>query len=1139
MIKKNKYIYISDELISSIIPFECASIIENHPDLVVLITSNIKDTLQLEKLTKQFTDRQVMVFPDWQILPYDHISPDKKIISSRISILYNLSKIKKGLLIVAIQTLLQKICPYKYIYKESFLIKKDNFFEFKNLISKLEKIGYHKKNEVKEIGDFSIKKSLVDIYPVGTISPYRIYFTENKVFNLKLFNINNQLTFKEKQSIVIMPKNELPIHQDGIDIFRKNYNQIFSKIMEFNNFYKNVFDKKNFFSMEYLQPLFFVDPLSTLFDYLSKNTLIIYQDQYQKKSNEFWKKITERYNILQKKCFDLIIKPEKMWITTKELSFFLKKYSSVKILLSKNRDTKGFIKNNYKKLPEFFLNNNTDEIFSFLKHFSGKIIFSLTQEECIKTFLKILASKNIYPKYVKNITDFKQKFNYFYIISNLYNGFINVKNNFLFVPIKKIFPKFNQKKPLTLIKKNIFQKKKNHLNQLKLNDPIIHIEHGIGRYQGLTKIKTASIESEYLIILYAEEDKLYIPISHLYLISPYVGILEENVPLHKLGGDSWNKEKKKINKNLYDHAAFLLDIYAQRSSQDGFSFQINTKKYELFCKEFPFKTTLDQDEAIKCVLNDMKKSIPMDRLICGDVGFGKTEVAIRAAFISVLNNKQVVVLVPTTLLAQQHFDNFKKRFYNWSVKVDILTRFRNEKEQENILKKIKNGDIKILIGTHKILLKNINWYNLGLLVIDEEHRFGVYHKEIIKKKYSNIDILTLTATPIPRTLNMAMTGIKDLSIISQPPKERLEIKTFIEEYNPILVKEAILREISRGGQVYYIYNKVKNINNIARKLSNLIPEANIKIGHGKMKNTELKNIMNGFYHHRFNVLVCTTIIESGIDIPKANTIIIENSDCFGLSQLHQLRGRIGRSNDQAYAFFLVNNLKKITSEAKKRLDAISSVNNFGGGFTLSNEDLEIRGIGELLGKEQSGHIQNIGFSLYLKLLKKAIKILKNGGERSSLEELVKKSDIELYAPSLFPSNYIFDVNKRLFYYKKIANSKNENDIEKIKFELVDQFGKLPIPAKNLILISKIRFLTEEIGILRIKSNNKIGIIEFDKHNFINTEYLLKLFKKEPDLWKMENSTKLNFFHDFKDNYKRLKWIKNFLKNLNKKIIKFK
>lgn len=681
--------------------------------------------------------------------------------------------------------------------------------------------------------------------------------------------------------------------------------------------------------------------------------------------------------------------------------------------------------------------------------------------------------------------------------------------------------------------KNILPIKNQFLYQLKINDLIIHIQHGIGRYQGLATIKTASCESEYLVILYAEENKLYVPISYLYLVSPYVGSLEKNIILHKLGSDKWDKEKNKISKNLYDHAAILLNIYANRLSKQGFSFKKNEKDYNLFCKEFPFEITLDQKKAIKSVLNDMYKSIPMDRLICGDVGFGKTEVAMRAAFICISNQKQVIILVPTTLLAEQHFNNFSKRFHNWSINIDILSRFRREKDKEKILKDIKTGNIHILIGTHKILFEKIEWHNLGLLIIDEEHRFGVAHKEIIKKIYSHIDILTLTATPIPRTLNMAMNGIKNLSIISNPPEERKTIKTFIEEYNPILVKKAIFREISRGGQVYYIYNKIQGINNIAVKLLNLVPGAKIKVGHGKMNHVELKKIMNEFYQNYFNILVCTTIVESGIDIPKANTIIIENADHFGLSQLHQLRGRIGRSNNQGYAFFLVNNLKKITLDAKKRLEAIAKTNNFGGGFNLSNRDLEIRGIGELLGKEQSGHIDGIGINLYMKLLNKTIKLYKNGEKKILLEDLVKKSDIELHVPSLLPKNYIYDVNQRLFFYEKIENANSEQEIEKICIELLNQFGKLPIFSQNLILIAKIKLLTKKIGISHIKSNKNIGIIKFNKINSINMQYLLSIFEKEPDLWKIINSTKLKFIHNFKDDSSRLNWILNLLKNLKK------
>lgn len=672
------------------------------------------------------------------------------------------------------------------------------------------------------------------------------------------------------------------------------------------------------------------------------------------------------------------------------------------------------------------------------------------------------------------------------------------------------------------------------LYQLKINDLIIHIQHGIGRYQGLTTIQTASYESEYLVILYAEKNKLYVPISSLHLIFPYTGKLEKNIVLHKLGGDKWEKEKNKISKNLHDHSAILLNIYANRVSKKGFAFKTNEKEYNIFCQNLPFKITLDQEKAIKSVLDDMHKSVPMDRVICGDVGFGKTEVAMRAAFICVSNKKQVIVLVPTTLLAEQHFNSFSQRFYNWSLNIEILSRFRSIKEKEKILAHIKLGRIHILISTHKILFEDIQWHNLGLLIIDEEHRFGVIHKEIIKKIYSHIDILTLTATPIPRTLNMAMNGIKNLSIISHPPEERKKIKTFIEEYNPVLVKKAIFREISRGGQVYYIYNKVRGINNIAMKLLNLVPGAKIKIGHGQMNYVELKKIMNEFYQNYFNILVCTTIVESGINIPNANTIIIENADHFGLSQLHQLRGRIGRSNSQGYAFLLVNNLKKITLEAKNRLAAIAETNNFGGGFNLSNRDLEIRGIGELLGKEQSGHIDSIGVNLYMKLLHKTIKLHQHGEKKILLEDLVKRSEIELHAPSLLPKNYIQDINQRLFFYEKIENAISEKEIEQISFELFHQFGKLPIFSENLILIAKIKLLAKKIGISHIKSNNNIGVIKFNKSNSVNIEYLFSIFQQEPHFWKMINSKKLKFMHIFKDDYSRLNWILNLLKNLEKK-----
>lgn len=809
----------------------------------------------------------------------------------------------------------------------------------------------------------------------------------------------------------------------------------------------------------------------------------------------------------------------------------------MKIIENQILKNKKIINCKYQKLSNLFHDIDNQEkinkLISFLHNFSGKIIFFLKKEQFLQKILFFLMKNKIYPKCIKKIVDIDENSNHFYMIKRLKQEHIDKKYNFLFIYTKDLLPIINSKYIFNH-RKETSNIQNNHLSKLIIDYPIIHIEHGIGRYQGLTTIKTSSIQSEYLIISYAGGDKLYVPVGYLHLISPYTETSIENAPIHKLGGDEWSKIKQRIKKTIYDHAAQLLDIYAKRKFQRGFSFKKNEKKYQVFCKDCSFETTSDQNKVIKSVFKDMCSSAPMDRLICGDVGFGKTEVAMRAAFLSISNNKQVSVLVPTTLLAQQHYKNFKKRFSNWNVKIEILSRFQNQIKQNLIFKNTKNGQINILIGTHKLLLKEIEWYDLGLLVIDEEHRFGVNHKEIFKKRYSNIDILTLTATPIPRTLNMTMIGIKDLSIIENPPAQRLSIKTFIQEYNPSLIRKTVLREILRGGQVYYVYNKVKNIINIAQRLSKLIPEANIKVGHGQMKNVDLKKVMNQFYKNEFNVLICTTIIESGIDIPRANTIIIENSDHFGLSQLHQLRGRIGRSNHQAYALFLVKNFKKITSDAKKRLEAISSVDNFGGGFSLSNQDLEIRGIGELLGREQSGHIKSIGFSLYMKLLKNAINLLKNG-RNLSFDELLKNSTrIELYVSALLPDNYISNVNTRLFFYKKIANAENEKQIEKIQDKLIKNFGKLPIVSKNLIFISKIRLIAYRIGIKFIKCNKKIGIIEFNNDNSVNTRYLLKIFKEQPDSWKMENSTKLKFSYNTDNDYLRLSWILNLLQNLENK-----
>ncbi|XRY30922.1 MAG: transcription-repair coupling factor [Buchnera aphidicola (Tetraneura akinire)] len=669
---------------------------------------------------------------------------------------------------------------------------------------------------------------------------------------------------------------------------------------------------------------------------------------------------------------------------------------------------------------------------------------------------------------------------------------------------------------------------------MEINQIVVHLEHGIGRYKGLVTIKNNGLEGEYFVIEYAGKTKLYVPVSSLNLITKYEYKTNKDVILNKLGNENWSKNKKKIIKEIYDDAALLLDIYANRATQLGFSFILNKKEYDFFCKKFPYKLTIDQKKTIEDVVKDMQKQQPMDRLVCGDVGFGKTEVAMRACFLAVNNKKQVVILVPTTLLVQQHYDNFIIRFSYLNLEIKKLSRFCTKKEVHQVLSGIKSGQTNIVITTHQILFKNLKWSNLGLLIIDEEHRFGVSQKEKIKSLSLNIDILTLTATPIPRTLNMAIHGIRDLSIIATPPQKKIPVKTFIKKYDPKLIRKTILKEIKRGGQVYYLYNKVKSINRFSQTLSKLVPESKIKVAHGKMNKKELEKIMNDFRKHVFDVLICTTIIETGIDIPRANTMLVHQSDQFGLSQLHQLRGRIGRTNKQSYIWLLVEHYESINYNAKKRLESISLHQKLGSGFVLSKKDLEIRGIGKMLGKEQSGHIESIGSVLYKKILKKAISSIKKG-EKFSLNKLFQlNTEIELCIPSLIPTKYIVNINHRISFYRKIAVSNNIETIKKIKNDMIKKFGKMPIFSKNLINIAKIRIYAKKLGIKKIHFNKEGGVIQFNEMNLINFKKLLQIINSEPNKWKIENSKKIKFFKKINNGNERVLWIKNFLNLLKRK-----
>ncbi|CAL4043051.1 transcription-repair coupling factor [Buchnera aphidicola] len=1130
------------QLTESAIAFESAKILESSDNLILLITKNIQESLKLKNEIQLFTKKNIYIFFDWDTLPFDVFSPNRDIISSRMFLLHQLPKLKETLLIISINSFLQKVCPYKYLNNEVLEIKKNMSLSNDDLIKILQDKGYKLVNQVIQHGEYCINNDFIELYTMGNNFPYRLYFLNNKILSIKTFDIHSQRSIDEVKSINFMPAHEFPTNKHGINLFFNQWKKHFPTDPKTDVIFQQV--KKGIFSLgiEYWQPFFFQEKLETIFNYLPKKTLILYSGNIKKNITFFWKKIQKRYCHLLLNKKRLLIQPNQLWIDSDFFFLNLRQWPQIKFKNNRISEDSSHINLQYYCLPDLSVSlnkhkENYKKLYNFLKSFLGSIIFFIKHESNYNKFLKLLISLNIEIKKIntfdilQNCKNIKNKKKYFYIINSYECGFINKNQNIALISENDIKISDNIRHNSELIKENNFNSAINNLSELTINQIIVHFEHGIGRYKGLKTIETSGIKGEYVILEYAEKAKLYIPVSYLHLISRYTGFSEKNITLHKLGSDYWNKEKNKAIKKINDTAAILLDIYANRKSKKGFSFKMDIKQYDLFCSDFPFTITPDQKQVIDSVLYDMSQPIPMDRLVCGDVGFGKTEVAMRAAFLAFLNNKQVVVLVPTTLLAQQHFNNFKERFFNFPCNITMLSRFCNSKTLSFGIQDAQNGKINILIGTHIILFKKIKLKNLGLLIVDEEHRFGVRHKEKIKSMYSNIDVLTLTATPIPRTLNMAISGIRDMSIITTPPDKRLTVKTFVRKYNDILIKEAIYREILRGGQVFYVYNEVKKIHNKAKKIIELVPEANIAIAHGQMCIHDLKKIMNNFLKKKINVLICTTIIETGIDIPNANTIIIEQADHFGLAQLHQLRGRVGRSCYQAYAWLFISDFKKITSDAKKRLDAIISLEDFGSGLTLAMQDLDIRGIGEILGDEQSGHIENIGFSLYTELLHHAVKNIKNNTQLSLEETINNQPEVELYISALIPANYVSNINFRLSFYKRMATVTHITDLKKIEYELINKFGSIPYETKNLIILSKIKLIAKRIGIKRIESNKKRGIIIFFEKNKIDTISLLKILKKELKNWKFQKFNRLTFEYKFYSCRIRIKWILNFIKKI--------
>lgn len=1104
--------------------------------LTVVVTPDTRTALRLEKSLSQFANLPVQLFPDWETLPYDNFSPHQDIISARLSALFELQQGRKQIFLLPINTLMQKVCPPSYLANNVLLIKKGDRFSIQNLRLQLENAGYRAVDQVLEYGEYAVRGAILDLYPMGADEPFRLDFFDDEIDTIRTFDVDSQRTKAEIAEINLLPAHEFPTDSNGIEHFRTKFRETFGEIRrEPEHIYQQVSKGILNAGIEYWQPLFFAE-MASLFDYLNPNTLFITYADIQQKAEQFQQDTQNRYESRRVDPMRPLLPPSDLWFAIDEVNRWLKGYPRLTITAEKIRKSAAKMNANVANLPDLAIQSGAKEPFAafqqFRQTFKGDILFSVESEGRRETLLDLLAPLGVKPKQILQISD--EIAPLALIISNLDQGFVIETSGRNLAIIcetdllgEKVQQKRNEKNRKTVNPDTLIR----NLAELKIGQAVVHLENGVGRYGGLTVLDAGGMKAEYLVLHYANDAKLYVPVASLHLISRYIGGADETAPLHKLGSEAWAKTRQKAAEKIRDVAAELLDVYAKRESQTGFAFAYDKAEFDRFSATFPYEETDDQKMAINAVISDMCQAKAMDRLVCGDVGFGKTEVAIRATFLAVMNHKQVAILAPTTLLAQQHFENFKDRFANYPVNVEVLSRFKTAKEQKAILEKVAEGKVDILVGTHKLLQDDVAFRDLGLLVIDEEHRFGVRQKEKIKQLRANVDILTLTATPIPRTLNMALNGMRDLSIIASPPARRLSIKTFVRQSDEAVIREAILREILRGGQVYYLHNDVATIENCAEKLSQLVPEARVVIGHGQMRERELERVMSDFYHQRFNLLVCSTIIETGIDVPTANTIIIERADKFGLAQLHQLRGRVGRSHHQAYAYMLTPHPKTLTKDAEQRLEAMSTIDNLGAGFALATHDLEIRGAGELLGSEQSGQIESIGFSLYMDLLENAVKALQEGREPTLDEITQNQVEIELRVPALLPDDYLPDVNMRLSFYKRIASSESLDQLKDLKIELIDRFGLLPEATKNLFAITQLRLAAQPLGLKKIDAGIHGGYLEFKPTAQPDPMKFIQLIQKQPAVYSFEGAVKFRFRLPLEENSKRLEFVENLLREI--------
>lgn len=1107
-----------------------------HSSLLVVVARNNQHVAQLES-ELEFYGIKPTIFPDWEILPYDRLSPHQDIVSERLAILSNMPQ--KGVLLISASTLAQRVAPYSWVLGEHFDIRVGQKFDLEQQKLRLVQAGYHLVDTVYDHGEFAVRGSIMDIFASGQDAPIRIDLFDDEIDTLKFFDPETQRTTTTLKSFTVLPAKEFPL-KEARSIFRDRYSELFPTANPKKNpIYQDVLDGIASPGIEFYLPLFFdktyMQSQSTLTTYFPNNCIVITNNDIDTDLTSFWKEVFRRYEDRRHNADQPILPPDELFIAPNNLLSALNQFPRMLVSAEAVEEKAGALNLKVEQPPKLPVDPKKDKPFAVVKKYIDEanhpvllVAESAGRRESLRDGLR--ASLGDIPS-VDSFEQF-QKSQFAIAITNapLDRGLL-LTDQLSVISENQLYEhrvvQRRRKRQQEVSEEFLIRS----LTELSIGAPVVHIDHGVGRYAGLITLAIEGQDYEFLQLDYAEEAKVYVPVTNLHLISRYSGGDPDLAPLHKIGTDAWSKAKRKALEQIHDVAAELLHIQARRQSKPGFDFEIDQSLYMQFASGFAYEETLDQANAIEATLYDMQQAKPMDRLVCGDVGFGKTEVAMRAAFVAVQNGKQVAVLVPTTLLAQQHYESFKDRFADWPVRIEVLSRFGSNKTHTKNIEDLAEGKVDIVVGTHKLLQENVQFKDLGLMVVDEEHRFGVRDKERIKALRADVDMLTLTATPIPRTLNMAFSGMRDLSIIATPPARRLAVKTFVQEHTEASIKEAILRELLRGGQVYFLHNEVDTIERAAENIRVLVPEARVAVAHGQMRERELEQVMQQFYHKEYNVLVCSTIIETGIDVPNANTILIERADKLGLAQLHQLRGRVGRSHHQAYAYLLVPSIKHLKGDAEKRLDAIQRASTLGAGFMLATEDLEIRGAGELLGEQQSGSMQAIGYSLYMEMLEKATKAIQQGKTPNFDAPLSLTAEINLHIPALIPDEYLGDVHQRLLFYKRISNTDTQEKLDNIRMELIDRFGVPPQSVKHLFSVHQIRLKAEQLGITKIDINTQGGNIEFSPDTPVQAISIIQLMQKHPTYYRMEGGQRLKVMVQLEEQEKRIQFINDLLAKL--------